>query len=260
MADEIESLSSILSKTEAPAPVVPVVEPPKAEPAAETVDKARDEQGRFASKEEKPAAEKQAEKPPLKSADIAAIIDERRKRQALEEQLKALKSDKPAPDFWENPADAVSQRVQEATSPLKAQLFKMSMKAAKQGREDFDQVAEAFMSASEADPSLIKQLREHDDPGEFVYQFGKHHMELSSVGGDLGKYREKLTAESAAQLAEKDKTIAALQAELNTLKDSQTKLASVPRSLNSTPSGSTPVSGEDDDSIKSIVRFGNSKR
>lgn len=253
MSTEVESITSILSNAAAPEVVTPEpkAEPIKAEPevkAEPIADKSRDEQGRFAAKEKE-------EKPALKPADVAAIIDERRKRQLLEAEIKSLKADKPAPDFWENPTDAVSQRVREATSPLEAKFFNLSMKAAKQGRDDFEKVAEAFMDASEADPNLIAQMRAHDDPGEFVYQFGKHHMELSSVGGDLGKYREKLTAESATALAERDKTIAALTAEVDALKKAQVNLSSVPRSLNSTPSGSVPVTGADADDIKSIVRF-----
>lgn len=252
--EAVESLSSILSNADAPAAVATEpakTEPAKAEPVVTEPEAKRDEQGRFAKTEE--------EKKPLKPADVAAIIDERRKRQALEQQLADIKGKQPTVDIWENPEAVMAERIKAATSPMEAKFFNLSMKSARVGREDFDTVAEAFLKASEADPSLVAQMRAHDDPGEFVYQFGKHHMELSEVGGDLTKYRQKLTAESDAKIADRDKTISGLQAELDLLKKSQTDLASVPRSLNSTSSASTPVAGEDDDNIKTIVRFGNKR-
>lgn len=257
MSTEVENLSSILSN-----PVAPVVEakpevapePVKTEPEAKPEVKAdtqRDEQGRFKSEKE--------EKQPLKPADVAAIIDERRRRQAAEQRLKDLEGQKPKADVWSDPEAVIAERVQAATSPMEAKFFNLSMKSARQGREDFDQVAEAFLKASEADPDLVKQMRAHDDPGEFVYQFGKHHMELSDVGGDLTKYRQKLTAEMDAKLTERDKTISVMKAELDALKQAQVNLSSVPRSLNTTSSVSTPVSGEDPEDIKNLVRFGNKR-
>lgn len=253
--EAVESLSSILSNADAPAVAAHVVaEPAKAEPVVTepVVDAKRDEQGRFAKTEE--------EKKQLKPADVAAIIDERRKRQALEQQLTELRGKQPKVDIWENPDAAIAEQIKAATSPMEAKFFNLSMKSARVGREDFDTVAEAFLKASEADPSLVAQMRAHDDPGEFVYQFGKHHMELSEVGGDLTKYRQKLTAESDAKIADRDKTISGLQAEVEALKKAQTNLASVPRTLNTTSSALTPVSGEDPDDIKSIARFNNRSR
>src|SRR5690242_2575667 len=107
-----ESLSDVLSGKESTS--APVVEtkgetaaPPAVETKAETPtetkaetkseaesekpQQTRDESGKFAKVEEKPA-DKPAEKT---RPDVAAIIDERRKRQALEKQLAELTAQKP---------------------------------------------------------------------------------------------------------------------------------------------------------------------
>jgi hypothetical protein len=242
---------AVETKTEAPAEIKPEVVESKP-------DRTRDESGKFAKAEEKPA-EKPAEKPKLSSAEVAAIIDERRKRQDAEQKYADLlaKTQKPGekPSVFENEDAAISARVTEGTRGLRESMYKLSVKAARGIYKDFADAENAFAEAMERDPRLIVGLQQSDDPGEYIYTMGIHVRELADVGGDLMKYREKVSAVSQSKIDEQAKQIAALNSELETLKKSQAELAAVPRSLNGLPSTPAKAGDGDPDDIRSIVRF-----
>lgn len=268
MSVEAESIQSILG--ESPFVTGEITAPPAVETKTEApveeakeqeakAERSRDEGGRFAKAEEKAETPEKPAKQQMSSAEVAAIIDERRKRQALESELAQLRREqsKPTekPSVFDNEDAAITSRVQEANQPLREAVYKLSVKAARGVYKDFDEAAEAFAEASGRDPRLIEGLRASDDPGEYIYTMGIHVRELADVGGDLMKYRDKVTAASQAKLDEQTKQIAALTAEIETLKKSQAELAAVPRSLNALPSGAVKATDQDADDINSIVRF-----
>jgi hypothetical protein len=279
MSVEQESLSEIIgnrfggAKAETPAPTgEPADKPAAAAPPAATseppvekteekTERVRDESGKFTKAEEKPA-EKPAEKP---RPDVAAIIDERRKRQEAEKRYADLlaQSQKPGekPSVFDNEDAAISSRVDEGTRGIRETLYKLSVKAARGIYKDFGEAEAAFSEAMEKDPRLIIGLQQSDDPGEFIYTMGIHVRELADVGGDLMKYREKVTSASQSKIDELAQQITALKAENDALKKAQADLESVPRSLNNTSSGSAPKAGDEDpEDIRSIARFGNQRR
>jgi len=243
---------AVETKTEAPAEV-------KQEPTEQKPDRARDESGKFTKAEDK--SEKPAEKPAETKprADVAAIIDERRKRQALESELAKLRQaqEKPVqkPSVFENEDAAINARIEEYSAPVREAIYKLSVKSARASYKDFDDAAQAFADASERDPRLIAGLQASDDPGEFIYSMGIHVRELADVGGDLMKYRDKVTSASQSKIDEQAKQIAALTAQVEALTKSQAELAAVPRSLNGLPSTPAKAGDEDADDIHSIVRF-----
>jgi len=267
------SLSSILSGkddspsapvTESPKPTEPApAATPEPEPAkAEaTTTQPRGEDGKFKAKSEtaatpetKPAAEPpQAAKPKV---DVSALIAERRKRQAAEAETRAAQQ-APKPDFFENPERAIDNRVSATEARLKAQMFRLSEKAARNAHSaDYDTVAQAFADAAERDPRLIDALQADDDPGELIYTLGKHIVELADVGGDLGLYREKVSTELKGQLSERDTRIKALEAEIEGLKKQYENLSTVKGSLNTrTSAASASAQVPDEEDTKSIVRF-----
>jgi hypothetical protein len=259
MSTDVESLSSILSNAAPPAeeaaPAKVEAEPviPEAKAEEQPAAKARDEQGRFAKDEKE-------EKPEISRRDVAAIIDERKKRQEVEAKLKELQAQTPKTDIWTDPEKAISERVTEATAPLRQKFFKMSIRTAEKLHEDFHDAADAFAKATETDSQLVQAMNDADDPGEYIYNIGLHLKEMSDVGGDFSKYKAKLTGEMKAQIADKDKTIAALTAELETLKTAKAELSQVPKTLNRTQSGAAPATGDaDPDDLKFITRFGNKR-
>lgn len=258
MSVDNESISSILGKSTPDTGAVEKTE--AAPPAVETSepDKPRDESGKFKAAEpaDKPAEQKPAEKP---RADVAAIIDERRKRQALEQKLAQYeKTPKATPSVFDDEEGAINTRVQEATAPLREAFYKLSVKAAKASYgEDWTSAETSFLEHADRDPRLIEGLRGSDDPGEYIYSMGVHLRELADVNGNLGQYRQKITGEMQTKLSLSEAQVKALTEEVAALKKAQADLESIPRSLNTNSSGAAPKAGtEDPEDINSIVRFG----
>jgi hypothetical protein len=199
------------------------------EPTKEPGSQERDDKGRYS-------------KPPEEvDGRVVALREERRKRQELEAKLREIQAQKPKTDFFENPEQAFKERVTSELAPWQARFFKLSIKAAKNvaGREDFDEVTEAFMAASENDPALLNAFQSSDDPGEYAYTVGKQFKELGDVGGDISKYREKIDSQWKGKFGELETRLAALEAENKALKESKDKIAKIPQSLNSEPSAAT---------------------
>ena len=277
--ESIQSLLSSRSSTAQAAPVsapiesVPTGEPAKVEtakaetapPAEGVTDKAapaRDETGKFAKAEEPAKAPEVVKDKPR--ADVAAIIDERRKRQALEQRLKELEAGKPAnkPSVFEDEDKAISSRVDEAIRPIREALYKQSLRsAASLHKDDFESAQLAFVEASQQDDRLIAGLRASEDPGEYIYSMGAHIRELADVNGDLGAYKAKITGAMKTDLDARDATIKSMQTEIDALKKAHADLESLPRSLNTRTSGASPKPGDGDaESIKTLTRFGNPQK
>lgn len=200
------------------------------EPAKEPAPtQARDDKGKFTKPQDEVDGRTQA------------LREERRKRQELERELQQLREAKPKTDFFENPDQALKERLHSELAPMQERFFKLSVKAARNvaGREDYDEVVQAFTEAADTDPSLMTAFRNADDPGEYAYTIGKQFKELGDVGGDITKYREKVDSQWKGKVSELETRLAALQAENKALKESQEKRAKVPQSLNSEPSAAS---------------------
>lgn len=270
MSDTEESLGEILGGSSAfHAKPEPAVEPKveaKAEPEAVEAPKApaRDDSGKFtktdasAEVKEPAKAEVKTDEAPLTRADVAAIIDERRKRQELERQLQQVQQT-PPPSIYEDEDGAINARVDARTNHLKAALLQQSVRIAQMVHKDSWADAEAgFHEACEANPHLVQQFREASDPGEFIYQTGIYHKEMAKYGGSVVAMRDAIRSESKQALATAETRIAALEKELADMKAAQAEAANIPKSLNK--SASAHVNSEtvgDDEDISQIVRFGN---
>lgn len=272
--DEVESISSILNSpldkgvTPASPAVESTVEPePKAietkEPEApESKVPARDESGKFtkaAEHEAKPESKPEAKPEDTVDGRTAALRAERQRRQQLEAKLKEYESQKPAQkvSIFEDEDAGISQRVTEATRPLRESNFNMSVKLARLSyKDDFEKAETAFFDAAEADPRLYDQLRGSPDPGEFIMTVGTQISELGSVGGNFVAYREKVTGELRSELAKRDEQIKALMAQVESLTKAQKELETIPRSLNKgSESAPRSVAEADPQDINEIVRF-----
>lgn len=262
MSEETESLSSIMGDSPfstgepAKADTAPPADELKAETLTETSEAkqtVRDEAGRFAPKVES----KPEEKPALTKADVAAIIDERRKRQELEKEVAALRqqTQKPKTDIFENPDVAIGERLQERLAPLEDTIFKLQVALAKTQMPNFDDAALAFFQAAQNDPIMKHQADTAPDQLQYIYREGMRLKELGDVGGDITKYRDKVLSESKAELAKRDEQIAALTAQLASIQKAQAELAAVPRSLNQLPGAVPKGTDADPEDINEIVRF-----
>lgn len=197
----------------------------------------RDDKGRFAK--------------PEPAAPIAALIDERRKRQELEAELQQYRQNKPKTDFFEDPAKATTEHVSEAISPLQREVLELKVELQRLRNPDFDDVMRGVLEKAQTDALLRHQIDSAPDPLAFIYREGKRLKELADVDGDITKYREKVLAEQGAKVAELETRFKALESENQALKASLTKREQIPQSLNSEQSaankdvafaGPTPLS------------------
>jgi hypothetical protein len=209
------SIDELLSGEPAEAPVAEAqetVNEQAAEPEAQADDRPRDEHGRFLPKEASGVEEQQAQPvaeaaPPaaqsgLPPAEYAALKDERRKRQELEQQVAALNArfeatqrqpvqQEPEVEFWDNPKGAIASEVQRAVQQVfQAQQQQQTMErinasetAAKGKYADYDDAFRAFQQAASANPSLIQQMTAAGDPADFAYRTGKRSIDLEKLGG-----------------------------------------------------------------------------
>ncbi len=222
----------------------PVKDEPKEEIVDETPEGAPEEKPepeKIEPDKTEPAKEepsKQSDPPPVKTVPHEALHAERKRREAAEARLAELEK-KPKTSVLEDEEKAFSERLSEATAPLRQQLFKLSVNNAKRvpGREDYDEVYEFMNAEVQANPELFQQI-DQDDPGESIYKLGKIRKELSEVGGDLTKYREHITAKTQSEMSQIRAENKALKAELDAIKASAAKKAQIPSSLNAEPSGS----------------------
>jgi hypothetical protein len=215
-------LGDILRGGSAPTPREPAgrqaTEAPS-EGAAETGDKSvdltkapvtRDESGRFASKSD----QQEAGPPPDKqdapqTAPIAAVLEERKKRQALEARLKEMEARLAAPQA-PTPAAAPAtpevpledlmfqdpQRfIQAVRAPLEDQLVqtRLAMSEANARREpDFEETTSAFHQYVEANPHLkdsVRQaLRSHPDPARWAVEQGRALLAEQRWGSVVSQY------------------------------------------------------------------------
>lgn len=196
----------------APAEMAPE---PQTEPDAAAEARARDDKGRFASKGVEEAA------PPadqLPQTEYKAIREEREKRQALERELEALKSEfqslrqpkepeAPPPSLWEDEQgwqQHFGAQIAQQTS-FNARLDMSEMLAA-QAHEDFDDIKAKFLEMAQGNPALAQQALATKHPWESAYKIAKNATTAAELGATnvdelRAKIREELMAEIGQQPA-----------------------------------------------------------
>lgn len=195
------------------------------QPEEQSEGRARDEHGRFVAKtgEEPEAvaeAAPEASAPPAQQeaaqVPVAALQDERQKRQQAEDRLRqydeyfarlqAQSQQQPAPDMFEDPdgfkarlaADLRAELMQEL-GPVVQQhgtltRAEVSEMLARQKHEDYDDKIEVFKEAMQANPFLIEQLKQAPDPATFAYNAANKYLEAKQYGG-VSPSREQIEAE-----------------------------------------------------------------
>jgi hypothetical protein len=276
--DDSELFQSAMEDTEA-TPDTPEPEQP------------RDEHGRFAPKAAEPEPTEQAvaevaptepdakedgQVPSWRLRELREARDaaeqkaqrESQERYALQQQfaqlqreMSTLKAPKPEPvDFFQNPDEAMNQRLAPVQSELQAATFNLRMEFSrelavlKHGEnvvaEVEDAVAKAMASNHPDMPTLAAQMRQSSNPVEAVIKWHQRNKMMDTTGGDLNKYREKVLEEAMKDPAFQAKVLEATR---------QTAPANpqfrVPPSLNkATGAGVSNVDPDDDASDAGIFR------
>lgn len=217
----------------APEPVVAhdaTPEPVQAEPTT-TVEqqaaeqRARDERGRFTRQE--PVVE---EKP--HTVPVQALLEERRKRQELEQRLSQqqapqLKDD----DFWQSPVQATQQMLAAQTQGMQQEIANLKYQLAEDltrtMHADYDSVRDSFIAkVHTGDPwavAIAQQMSMQPNPAKFVYDQAQRIAQVEKVG-DLQGFENRIRAEERARVLKE------LQAQ------PRVQAPDVPRSLNAEPS------------------------
>lgn len=196
-------------------------------PAAPPTDaRPRDESGRFASKEAPPeTGPPPAEQTAPQTVPMAAMLEERKKRQAYEARIRELEArisapapvqqhQQPAPDIpMEDLMFQDPQRFVEAIrAPFEAQLAQtrlaMSERVARQ-QPDYDAAVEALVHYAEANPQargIISQtLNSHPDPAGWGYEQGRAilaQQRWGAVTQQYGSPEAYLAAQAQQQTAQ----------------------------------------------------------
>lgn len=242
----VESLDNILKGKEAPVIEQQKVEAPeqKVETPTETpeqkADRERDDKGRFKAKEQdtqppaKPDAQKAQEPPkvetkpaptaaetvtpatkpeaeqkldPRHSAAIAQANDERRKRQALEQELARLRApQKQAPDVATDPQgfqQHINETLQTQTINMRVDI---SAAMARKQYQDYEAVMAEWPALIEANPALYQQAVQQELPADWAYNYVKQQLVLKEIG-DPTAWREsekaRIRAELEAEIAQR---------------------------------------------------------
>ena len=206
-----QSLESILAgeaQQEAQAPEV-------TEQVQEPVEEAQP-QGEAATGEQStpPVEQKQTEESWTKEM----ALDERRKRQELESELKAMRQQMEAlknpqqeakrPDLFEDPEGALNARDTAIMQQVAQRFTDMSVALAKQQYPDYDEKEQVFVQLVQNDPTgqLLAQLRQSGNPALFAYQMGEKALKFQQMQ-DVESYetalREKIRKELEAEQAQK---------------------------------------------------------
>lgn len=228
-------LSTILSdEPHAEAPEAAVEAPQEAETPveaseapAETVERPRGPDGKFIPKGDKPEAEEpSAEAPPAPQQEeaghipIAALKDERSKRQALENELAQLRQsmaqaqqpqpiqNQGPPDRWEDPegydrwlvnqASVVAR--EEAVQAFNLQRIHSSAAQFRADKPDYDEAIHVFGQMADMNPGLVQQMQQADNPAAFAYETGKLQSEIIRHGSLQGYIAAQVEAQKAQAL------------------------------------------------------------
>lgn len=150
-----------------------------------------------------------------------AVLDERRKRQALERQIEELKqsSQKPAerPDLIEDPDGAYNHIEGAISKALRDQAIAMSTAMMKREHGDYDEMESIFLDLAKENSSLIQEMSQHSLPALFAYETAKKHVEFEKMK-DVDSYREKIREEERQKLlAEMEKESGARKAKSDSI-------------------------------------------
>lgn len=278
---DAEVFSEAMAKTPSPAPEKEAAPEPKAE-APKVEGKARDEKGRFAPKtQEEPTPEPTVAAPKVEApkpepeahipswrlkeesdarrAAQEALDQERRQREAfqqqlwqLQQQLKAKEKPEEPIDIFANPAAWEQSQQKRFDDRLRAMEgnFSLRLAAYKHGENTLRDAFQALASRSQSgDDSIRQMVMNASDPGEALVGWYKRENVLKTVGDDPEAFLAKALDEALnnpeflAKALEKAKGVAS----------TQPTQVSMPPSLNKATASSPNMGVSDNDASDGAI-------
>ena len=141
----------------------------------------------------------------------AAVLDERRKRQALEAELEKVRQgqqQQPAneaekADWYADPEKAAQAMQQQVGQTVSQQVWQtkvgLSQDMMRAQHEDYDELESEFMDLVKDQPGLIQEMQQAANPARFAYDTAKKAREYTAMK-DVDSYKAKLRQEVEAEL------------------------------------------------------------
>lgn len=143
--------------------------------------------------------------PPSGYAPLAAVQDERRKRQEAEARLKQYEQQlaqrheqAPPPDWYAEPDRAAQIMQQQVQYTIVHNKVALSQDLAREQYADYDAMEQVFTEAAQQQPHLWQQLYQHPNPAKFAYQQAKKLHAMREIGDDPEAYRQRIIADYQA--------------------------------------------------------------
>lgn len=143
----------------------------------------------------------------------AAVLDERRKRQALEAEVEKLRQgNQPAteaekPDWYGDPEKAAQAMEQQVGQTLSQQVWQtkvgLSQDLMRSQHEDYDELESEFMDLVKEQPGLIQEMQQATNPARFAYetaQKARKYAAMQDVDGYEAKMRQEIEAKVRKEL------------------------------------------------------------
>lgn len=188
-----------------------------------------------------------------KSVPIAALHDERRKRQLAEEEVETLRQQVPkgeedAPDRFEDPDaydDWLRAKWQREQDDKTRRDYVASVEESRSNmlskHDDFVEIEQVFYVLANQDKELAQEMWDSNDPAAFAYEKGKEHL-----AAQRDKLRDELIAEGYTKADADDISDAEITSETKTEPKSKPK---VPSLAKATAAASNSVQVEKDEDI-----------
>ena len=192
-------------------------ETPQIEAEPEQPGLPRDDKGRFAPADTGEAVAAPQEGPPPSEPEashipLAALQDERTKRQRIEDELRTAQAAlqqyqtyyqqqaQPQPDPETDPIAYVTQAVREQLAPqfqqeMLAAKVQLAESQARQRWQDYDAKIDVFKVEAQRNPFLWEQALASPDPASHAYNVANQIAEAQRYGGNAAPTREQIEAE-----------------------------------------------------------------
>lgn len=235
--DEGDGLPEAVEAAEKPAPETKGEEDEDAEEDSDDAENNSDEgDGEEEDSDAEEDAAPPAEEDP-KTVPVAALIDERRKARALQEELEKLKNqyafdDENAPDPTAEPESYkayVRNQIRQEEMDTRIVTSRSSML---EKHNDYTEMETTFGLLAVNDPSLVEQMKNHPEPARFAYETAKGHLD---------KQRAAIRAELEAELLSKQPK------EPSKAEQRKASAVKVPNLTKATPSGSNSTPADNDE-------------
>jgi len=141
----------------------------------------------------------QSETEELKTVPIAALLDERRKREAAQKKADELaaklpQEDSEAPDMYDDPEGYKAYVRQQVENDLYAERVDRSRSEMLEKHDDYEDKENTFLFLASKDKTLVDEMNKHPEPARYAYEKAVE-FENSKMSSLEERIRAKIMAE-----------------------------------------------------------------